>query len=53
MNEKYIGIDIGKKTCVVCIMDQKGKVLEETSYGNTIPDITEFTKRVNKEIQKV
>lgn len=30
-----IGIDIGKSKCAVCMMDQDGEVLEETSYTNT------------------
>lgn len=32
---KNIGIDIGKKWCVVCIMDEAGNSLEETKYENT------------------
>lgn len=30
-----IGVDIGKKQCVVCVMDVDGNILEETSYPNT------------------
>lgn len=32
---RSIGIDIGKKKCVVCVVDGKGRVLERTSYNNT------------------
>ena len=31
---KYIGIDIGKRNCYVCVKDEEGNVLEETSYAN-------------------
>ncbi len=31
---KYIGIDIGKRNCYVCVKGEKGKVLEETHYAN-------------------
>ena len=45
---KNIGIDIGMKTCVVCIMDEKKNVLEETAYPNTLKDATEFARRAAK-----
>ena len=32
---KNIGIDIGKRRCIVCIMEQKGIVIEEAGYDNT------------------
>ena len=35
---KNIGIDINKRKCVVCVMDDKGKILEETAYDNTLAD---------------
>ena len=31
---KYIGIDIGKRNCYVCVMDEKKNVREETHYAN-------------------
>ena len=42
---RYIGIDIGMKTCVVCVMDDKGNVLEEASCPNTLKYATEFAQR--------
>jgi len=39
-----IAVDIGKKKCVVCIMDDAGTILEETSYDNTTNDATSFAK---------
>ncbi len=32
---KNIGIDIGKRRCIVCIMDEDGDILKETGYDNT------------------
>ncbi len=45
---KSIGIDIGKKTCIVCIMDGKGKVLEESKYDNTLEAADKFAKSTLK-----
>ena len=42
---KNIGIDIGMKTCVVCVMDEKKNVLEEAAYPNTLKDATAFARR--------
>ena len=43
---KSIGIDIGAKTCAVCVMDEKKKnVLEEAVYSSTLKDATEFARR--------
>lgn len=42
---KNIGIDIGMKTCVVCVMDEKKNVPEEAAYHNTLKDATEFARR--------
>ena len=32
---KYVGIDIGKRNCSVCVMDRDGNVLEHIKYKNT------------------
>ena len=40
----YIGIDIGKKKCVTCLMDQDGTILEQSSYPNTLLDASRFAK---------
>ena len=37
-SETYVGIDVGKHVCVVCVMDEKGTVLENTKYDNTRQD---------------
>jgi transposase len=41
----FIGIDIAKKNCVVCISDQNNTIREVTSYRNTSQDATEFARR--------
>lgn len=43
---KYIGNDIGKNKCIVCIMDDNGTILEKTSYNNTFEDANNFAKEV-------
>jgi transposase len=40
----FIGIDIAKKNCVVCITDQNNAVREVVSCWNTSHDATEFAK---------
>lgn len=41
---KNIAVDIGKKKCIVCIMDENGKILEETSFDNTLKDASLFAE---------
>ena len=41
---RNIGIDIGKRKCIVCVADGKGNVLERTSYKNTLEDAKEFAR---------
>ena len=40
-----IGIDIGKRKCVACIMDDKKRILEETSYENTSREAGMFARK--------
>ena len=47
--EKSIGIDIGKRKCVTCIMEADGNILEESWYRNTLGGIREFAERVTAE----
>ena len=35
---RNIGIDISKRKCVVCVMDDKERILEETVYDSTLED---------------
>ncbi len=43
---KYVGIDIGKRICAVCIMDSGGNVLEQMKYKNTREDADKLAKTV-------
>ena len=47
--EKSIGIDIGKRKCVTCVMDADGTVLEESWYHNTSGSASEFAARAKAE----
>ena len=38
----YVGIDIGKRTCVACTMGADGGVLERSKYPNTRKDVNAF-----------
>ena len=49
---RNIGIDISKKKCIVCVMDDKGKILEETAYDNTLADAKEFACRMKEKYGK-
>ncbi|MCE2508748.1 MAG: transposase, partial [Nitrosopumilaceae archaeon] len=40
----FIGIDIGERTCVACIMDDDGNILERTKYPNKRATASAFTK---------
>ena len=42
---RNIGIDISKKRCIVCVMDDKGKILEEVAYENTLADAKSLQAR--------
>ena len=49
---KSIGINIGKKKCVASVMNQKGTVLEGSSYENTIHGAKEFAAKMRLKYQK-
>ena len=38
----YVGLDIGKWTCVACTMGADGVVLKRTKYPNTRKDMNAF-----------
>ena len=43
---KYIGVDVGKKKCQACIMDEDGGVLDEFRFTNTGEGIRILLERV-------
>ena len=48
-----IGIDVHKRKCVVCVMDDAdGHIREETAYENTRHHATQFAKDMNKRYGK-
>ena len=49
---KSIGIDIGKRRCIVCTMDRNGTVLEETGYENTYASATAFARKARRKYGK-
>ena len=49
---KSIGIDIGKRRCIVCIMDRNGTVLEETGYENAYAAADAFARKARREHEK-
>ena len=46
---KSIGIDVGKRRCIVCIMNEDGSIMERTGYDNTLEDATKFAKKIKQE----
>ncbi|MYC72908.1 MAG: IS110 family transposase [Gemmatimonadetes bacterium] len=40
----YVGIDIGKRNCAVCVMDRDGNVLENIKYRNTREAVGKLAK---------
>ena len=42
----YVAVDIGKKRCVTCVMDQDGSILETGSYLNTAFDASRYAKQI-------
>ena len=50
---KNIGIDIGKKKCFVCVMDDDTtKMPEETNYENTMRNAKRFAKSMVRKYKK-
>ena len=45
---KSTGIDIGKRRCIVCIMDRNGTVLEEAGYEDTYAATTAFARKARR-----
>jgi len=40
---QYVAVDVGKRKCVTCVMDQDGRISEISSYSNTSFDAYRFT----------
>jgi predicted NBD/HSP70 family sugar kinase len=44
----YIGVDIGKRNCVVCVMDSNGSIIKETNYNNTLEQAESFASSIKR-----
>ncbi|MEM3119161.1 MAG: transposase, partial [Nitrososphaerales archaeon] len=44
---KYVGIDIGKKKCQTCIMDEDGTILDEFVFSNDSDGISLLLSRLD------
>ncbi len=49
----YVGIDVSLRSCAVCIVDVKGKVLFEQEMPCEIEDISECLAGFPHEIERV
>jgi transposase len=43
---QYVAVDVGKRKCVTCVMDQDGRISETSSYSNTAFDARKFAEYV-------
>lgn len=50
-NLKNIAVDIAKKKCIACIIDESGDILEETSFDNTLKNASLFAEDVLQRYQ--
>jgi transposase len=50
---RYIGVDVGKKRCQACIMDEEGEILEEFPFTNTIEGIQRLLECVDGKCKAV
>jgi len=41
----YVAVDIGKRRCVTCVMDQDGSILDSGSYPNTMLDASHYARQ--------
>jgi hypothetical protein len=41
----YVAVDIGKRRCVTCVMDQDGSILDTGSYPNTTSDASRYARQ--------
>ena len=43
---RYIGVDVGKRRCQACVMDEEGRVVDEFPFSNTGEGIKRLLERV-------
>jgi transposase len=42
----YVAVDVGKRRCVTCIMDQDGSILDTSFYPNTSSDASLYARQM-------
>ena len=50
---RYIGVDVGKKRCQACIMDEDGEILEEFPFAYDGEGIQRLLECVDEECKAV
>lgn len=50
---RYVGIDVGKKRCQGCVMDEQGAIANEFVFDNTHDGIQELLSKVHSEFKAV
>lgn len=49
----YVGLDVSLKTISVCILNEKGRRVEEGEVESTPESVDIFLKRTNLKIEKI
>jgi len=42
----YVAVDVGKRRCVTCVMDEDGSILDTGSYPNTAFDASRYAEQM-------
>jgi transposase len=42
----YVAVDIGKRRCITCVMDQDGSILDTSAYPNTLVDASQYAMQI-------
>ena len=53
MFSRHIGIDVSKKKCDYCVLDNGGNVLERGQYANTINDAKAFAQEMARKYRNI
>lgn len=47
MKSRYIDIDVGKRRCQACVMDERGSIIDEFVFENSFEGISYFAKKTD------
>jgi hypothetical protein len=53
MMEYYAGLDVSLRSCAVCIVDTKGKVVLERELACEVSDISDWLRKFMHPIERV